>query len=277
MKKIYVLIIVSAVLLNSCCDCSVEPVNNPQFDCLIRESTITNFNAELIEVGDEIKPGQYYSIHNFVFPDNKYFTGTLVNDERFAKTGEIVVSQMKYSNNQPFSVAILDNAPINSAMIGDLMILDVNVADTTADLKFKGELVPISQDFLNDDASLLCDYIKFNTDLINTEKANLSLYGSSLANSFSPKTYSITDISVLNSENENVTGTAGTPAPSLDDINKLLEKVNSENIAIRVRPGEIYLYKSISGDYFIVLITDISLGILPPQKGRVSIMFNNVN
>lgn len=277
MKKVYTLILLSAVMFHSCCDCSIEPVSNPDFECLVRETTITKFNAEMTDSAGIFKPDPYYSIHNFLFPDNKYLTGTLVNDERFAKTGEIVVSQLDFSDSQPYKAAILDNAPINSAMIGDLLVLDVNITDTTADLKFKGELGQITNDFLFDDASLFCDYIKFNKDTINAMRQNLSLYGSELQTSFSPKVYLENDISILNDANENVTGLANTPSALQIDITKLLNQVNSENLAVRVHPGDIFLYKSISGKYFVLLITDISLGILPPQKGRVSIMFNNIN
>lgn len=277
MKKIFILATFSLILLNACCDCSIEPISNPEFECLIREATITNFDAEMTDSVGEFKPGPYYSIHNFLFPDNKYLTGTLVNDERFAKTGEIVVAQLDFSNNLPYKSAILDNAPINSAMIGDLLVIDVNISDTTADLKFKGELTQITNDFLFDDASLFCDYIKFNSEIIKEERQNLSLFGNKLQSSFSPKVYAQNNVSVLNSSNENVTGQADVPAVPQDDIIKLLDLVNAENIAIRVHPGDMFLYKSIAGKYFVILITDISLGILPPQKGRVSIMFNNVD
>ena len=277
MKKIYLLVILSTYLLNSCCDCSVSPISNPEFECLVREATVTQFNAELINVDGELTPGTNYAIHNFVFPNSKYLSGTLVNDERFAKTGESIVSYLNYSNKQPYKIAILDNSPLNSTMIGDLLVLDVNTIDTTAELKLKGELALIDNGFLTDNASLFCAYIEASSDFIADARTNLSLYGRNLQNSFVPRTYNQNNISILNKQNENVTGQQGVPAPVQADVTKLLELVNSNNVAIRVRAGDVYLYKSIAGDYFIILISDINTGILPPQKGRVSIMFNKVN
>ena len=277
MKKIYLLVILSAYLLNSCCDCSVSPISNPEFECLVREATVTQFNAELVNVDGELTPGTNYAIHNFVFPNSKYLSGTLVNDERFAKTGESIVSYLNYSNKQPYKIAILDNSPLNSTMIGDLLVLDVNTIDTTAELKVKGELALIDNGFLTDNAALFCTYIEASSDFIVNARTNLSLYGRNLQNSFVPRTYNQTNISILNKQNENVTGQQGVPAPVTADVTKLLELVNSNNVAIRVRAGDVYLYKSIAGDYFVILISDINTGILPPQKGRVSIMFNKVN
>ncbi|MBX3044306.1 MAG: hypothetical protein KIT33_11600 [Candidatus Kapabacteria bacterium] len=276
-KLFYIIVFITAYFLNSCCDCGVEPVNNPQFDCLVREATITEFNAELIRIDDEFKPGPSYSVHNFVFPAGNNLTGTFVNDERFALTGEIVVSSLNYSNNQAFKIAIFDNSPINSAMMGDILIMDVNMIDTTADLKFKGNLARITDDFLTDNANLFCDYIDFNRDLIISSIDNLSQYGRGIQGSFVPRNYTQNDISILNNLNENVTGQQGVPAAPQADINMLLDRVNNQNVAIRVSAGDMFVYRSQSGDYFVVLISDINTGTLPPQKGRVSIMFNRVN
>ncbi len=278
MKKIiYIFLILSAYILNSCCDCSVNPVSNPAFDCLIRESTITEFNAELVKVDTVLNPGPYYSIHNFVFPENKYLTGTLVNDERFALTGEVIVAQQSYSDGKPYKIAILDNNPINSNMIGDMLVDTVYSADTTADLKFKGELTRLDSSFLFDDAELFCDYIKFNETFIKDNVPNLSEYGRNVRGSGVPKTFSNSDIRILNSDNENVTGQAGVPAPSNENIADLLLKVNSENVVIRVKLGDIFLYKSIAGDLFVVLVSDIGNGVLAPNKGRVTIMFQKIS
>lgn len=277
MKKLNILLLIlSAYLINSCCDCSVSPLNNADFECLVREATVTRFNAELIRVDDEFKPGTEYSVHNFVFPTSKHLSGTLVNDERFAKAGEIMVAGINFSDNKAFRLAILDNAPINANMMGDMFVYEVNPADTTALLKFKGELAYITNDFLSDDASLFCDYIDFNKDFITDTYSNIQKYGKGTVNSVSPKVYNQSDVSIINSKDENVTGQQNTPNPIQQDVNRLLNLVNNDNIAIRVKPGDMYLYKSIAGDFFVVLVSDIRSGILPPQKGRVSIMFNKI-
>jgi CxxC motif-containing protein len=277
MKKSVLLFIIISYFINSCCDCSINPVNNPQFECLIRESTITEFNAELVKVDTVLKPGSYYSIHNFVFPENKYLTGTLVNDERFAKTGEIIVEVMPFTNNRDYRLAILDNNPINSNMIGDILVDTVYANNTLADLKFKGDLMRLDSNFLFDDAELFCEYIKINMSIIAQSENLLRKYGEGIAGSKVPKIFLNTDIKILNSNNENVTSKPNVPMPDNVDIGNLLNSVNSKNISIVVKPGDIFLYKSFSGDYFIILVTNIGRGLLSPNKGRVSIMFNSVD
>jgi hypothetical protein len=74
-----------------------------------------------------------------------------------------------------------------------------------------------------------------------------------------------------------VTSKPNVPMPDNVDIGNLLNSVNSKNISIVVKPGDIFLYKSFSGDYFIILVTNIGRGLLSPNKGRVSIMFNSVD
>ncbi len=276
MKKIFITLFISiTIILDSCCDCSVNPVNT-EFDCMIREATITEFNAQLVLVDSVYKPGTNFSSHNFLFPDNQYYSGTLINDERFSKTGEVMVSSIDYSDGTPFKAAILDNKPINLNLIGDIMVDQVLVADTSANLKFKGELTRIERGFFSDNAELFCQYIESSKDLINNNISDLSKYGKNIAGAFNPKVYNNNDIKVLNNLNENVTGNQGIIPPSNSDITKLLNLVNSENIAINVRPGDIFIYKSYNGNYFVVLISNINFGILPPNKGRVSIMFNKI-
>jgi hypothetical protein len=278
MKKIlFSILIITSYIINSCCDCNTNPVNNPVAECSVRETTITEFNADLIKVDTILKPGPYYSVHSFLFPNNKYLTGTLVNDERFARTGEVLVATRTFSNASSYKLAILDNNPINSNMIGDILVDTVYAKDTTAELKFKGELTRLDSAFLSDDAELFCEYIKFNKNFITNSITNLSKFGKNVRNSRVPKIFTNSDLKILNANSENVTGQTGTPTPTNEDINGLLTIVNSENVVILVKPGEIFLYKTASGGLYVVLVTNISNGILQPNKGRVSIMFNRIN
>ncbi len=279
MKKIFFSILILIIyLLNSCCDCNVNPVNNPIANCLIREANITEFNADLIKINDTLyKPSSYYSVHSFLFPQDKNLSGTLVNDERFARTGEIVVATQTMSNNSSYKIAILDNNPINSLMIGDILVDTVFSINSTANLKFTGQLARLDSNFIYDDAQLFCDYINFNQNYILNQISNLSLYGENLLNSSVAKTFTSNDIRILNELNENVTGKTGVPQPINTDINKLLNSVNSNNISVNVKAGDVYLYRTIYKNLFVVLITNISNGSLPPNKGKVSIMFNRIN
>ncbi|MFA5512772.1 MAG: hypothetical protein WC313_09995 [Candidatus Kapaibacterium sp.] len=277
MRIILILIVIPAVIFSSCCDCDVSPVNNSNISCSVREASLTEFNGVLVNDNGVLRPGTAYSPQNFVFPQSTNTAGTIVLDERFTVAGDMITASVKYSINGNYRLAILNDPPINPDMMGDMMLISVDTSDTSAVIKLKGEIIEIAVLQMLDNAEMLCDFYLSSKDFINSKKDALSLYGSRLNDSFNPVIYNQSDIRVLNDKGEDVTGQAGTPPITADAAAKLLQKANNQNIALKIIPGLVYLYKSISGEYFIFMLLDSGLGAFPPHKGRMSFMFHKID
>lgn len=278
MKILNITLFISLLLLfGSCCDCPLEPNQNPIYDCLVREASITVFEPGLVVDNTTdpptITPVPEYSIHTFQFPNDDNSSGLLTNDDRFADQENIVIASVPYSNGEPYSVAILDDLPLNISIRGDILVVSTDPVGSTAQLRFAGRLARLPQTFNSENADQFCSYIDNNTNVISDAADNASLYGAAdpLA---SINDFSAASIEIINANGEVVTGEAGVPAPLLEDINQLRNITGGSGIDIQVEPGDAFYYEARNGKSFVVIVVDVFEGILSPFKRRVTIMFN---
>jgi hypothetical protein len=264
-------------VISSCCDCPLDPVEL-QIKCIVREATITKFNPGMQKVNDTtFIPLPEYSIHSFLFPDNDSYSGILVNDDRFTGKEQITIASVSYSSGEPYQAAILDKFPLNPNLVGDFMVVDINTNGTTADLRFKGSLEKISNQFLSESATNFCDFIKNNQNEILNKSKDLKLYGKGVQGSFTNRNYSETDVDILDSRGIIITGQPGVPSPSQQDIASLLALTSDKAINIKAAIGDVLVYKAINGHIYVMSVVNINVGILDPFKKRVSIMFNKIS
>lgn len=275
--KNYFVISLLLILVTACCDCPLEPNDAPEYNCLVREGTITKFNPGLQEVtkGDSTYkvPVPEYSIHTFLFPSNDNSSGSLPNDDRFADSERILITSVPFENNVPFYAAILDVYPNNPDLKGDILLVEANPESLTADLRFYGRLARLPKDLNSDDASLFCEYIESNADDITSAKARASKYGMGIPGA-KFYTYNSNAIEVLNELGEIVTGQPGVPSPAGAVISALFNNIGQGAIDVTVEPGDVFYYRAANGKSFLMVITDISRGILPPLKKRLTFMFS---
>jgi hypothetical protein len=157
------------------------------------------------------------------------------------------------------------------------MVVDVDTVALTADLRFKGLLEKISNKFLSESATNFCDFIETNKQEILNKSKDLKLYGKDVQGWFSNRSYAISDIDVLDSKGNLVTGLPDVPAPSQQDVTTLLALTDDKAINVKTNIGDVFVYKAINGHTYVLTVININIGILDPYKKRVSIMFNKIS
>lgn len=277
-----VVLLVFMIFLQSC-DCPLQETN-VYSDCKVREATITKFNpnGNLQQISNPdgttslvFVPDSLYSIHTFLFPFDPNMSGTLVNDERFAKSSTITLVKVPFSDNRPYFLALLDNYPLNNDLNGDILLYNVANDFSFAEIRVSGEIARINVTFNSENSTDFCDLVNRltrDTAGMRRLKASLSKFGLDLPNSV-VRNYNQGDLVVLDTGNRIVVGV--TPQPN--DVNYVLNLTLNKAINLIVRIGEVYLYRAKNGKYFIFAVTDIRQGTLSPYKRRLTIMFSEVN
>lgn len=278
-KAVKIFSLFALFFLISCDDCPIKD-KPPVFLCEVREATITEFNPMLIQdltIVDSVvyKPDPKYSVHTFEFPIDQTSSGSLPNDERFKEQGFIALATIPSSNNN-YSVALVDFTPLNSNMIGDILVDSVFIHPTDpnqnkAFLMFYGYLARFPRNFTSDNSQEFCNYLgTYTNDELNNIRIDASQYGERLPNA-GAKIYDINSRFVAINEsgqfdfNRTIT---------LEDKQALLKDFKGKSIEVVVSPGEVYFYRARNGRQFAVVISDIKTGTFPPNKNRVTIMFN---
>lgn len=268
MKNIYFIIISLLIFLASCSDC---PICDAPKKCNVRDATITEFNPRLQKLNDTtLVPVPAYSIQTFQFPSDDNTSGVLTNDNRFSTTDKLTLADTVFNLGAGNRHSILaDVYPLNPMMIGDIMVVSVDVANRTAILRFFGDLAKYPEDFQSEDADKFCtEFIpKYQGDSLKkiTEKA--SKYGINLPNA-SRHNYTQNDITTYDDFGNIITETL-----PVTIISSLLNKATNNAIDVLVKPGEVYYYKARNGRTFAVLIADMNKGTFEPFKNRVTILF----
>lgn len=278
-KAIKLIVFLALFFLISCDDCPIKD-KPPVFLCEVREATITEFNPLLVQdqsVNDSVvyKPDPKYSVHTFEFPLDQTSSGSLPNDERFKEQGFIAIATIPSPNNN-YTVALVDFTPLNSNMIGDILVDSVFIHPTDpsqnrAFLMFYGHLARFPRDFTSDDSQEFCNYLGTYSDAdLNNIRIDASQYGENLINA-GVKTYDLNSRFIaINSRGQydpNI-------SISVAEKQALLSEFKGKSIEVVVSPGQVYFYRARNGRQFAMVITDIKSGTFPPNKNRVTIMFN---
>ncbi|GAB5466000.1 MAG: hypothetical protein Kapaf2KO_14360 [Candidatus Kapaibacteriales bacterium] len=310
MKNTFFYLFSVAFLINGCCDCLEPSEVEGDLSCEVRESTITEFDpsVELTEVttNDPLNPIDSiytpldpYSIHAFRFGQGG-ITGTLENDDRFnSEEGIDRISVESYEiPNTTLRFAILDNAPANKDINGDILIEDVSIdptgAGTFAIMRVKGYIGLYNQNFWSESSRDYCDFIRFNQEdlksrYLNSPNPDYSQYGQDLppnklnTNTLTPQ-YAIIDengniiTDDVNILNFNLFGL--TPA----QLRGLANNIEREPVAIysiRIEVGDVFYYLAENGREYLISIINIDErdggpNQEPAVKRRVSILFSEV-
>ena len=269
------------VFLQSCGDCPVKD-QPPSFYCSVREGTISEFNPRLVKriiSPDSIyyEPVQRYSIHTFLFPSNNNSSGELTNDERYEETEKIpILDPIPFSNGQDYYAALVDYYPLNSTMIGDVMVLNVsldalNPLNSTAELKIYGYISRFPHDFFSENSDEFCAYISsYSEDELDELRIQANKYGADLPNARAIE-YNADSNYVALDASGNVVDFVSVPQ---DDKATLQEQTIGNSVLIKVKIGQVYFYKARNGGQFVFVVSDIRAGTQLPHKRRVTLMFN---
>lgn len=280
--KLYIYLFLFGIFfVSSCSDCPIAE-QPPVFVCNVREGTITEFNPRLIkwEISPDsiyYEPVSKYSIHSFEFPMNSSSSGNLPNDERYENTEKIpITAPIPFSNGDDYYAALVDYYPLNSTMIGDVMVVysyidGGNPFNSSAELKFYGSLSRFPDDFFSENSDEFCEYISsYSEEELSEIRVNANRYGAYLPNS-REITYDADSFYVAVNENGVINEFK---AVSQEDKRTLQEEANGKSILVRVKIGEVYFYRARNGGQFVFVVADIRPGTQPPNKNRVTLMFN---
>lgn len=282
MKK-YILIISSIMLLffMGCDDCPLDEEDNPQLNCQVREVTITEFNPRLevrtIQLPDGsdstyFVPVGEYSIHTFEFPIDQSNSGSLPNDQRYEDNEEIVVAKVPFSDGSPYYAAILDVYPLNSNMIGDIMVVNVAEDLSYANIRVNGYLENINDRFESENADDFCDFIDaIGSENVDDLRESASQYGEEVPGA-SQGDFTNAPIDVVDQNGRIIT--ENPPVVSQEDANEVRALAEGKAFDIRVTPGDVFFYQARNSRSFIFVVADIKEGTFAPHKKRVTIMFN---
>lgn len=277
-RKIIFLALI-ALLVNSCCDCPLKE-SSINIKCFVREASITDFDpTRIFNPSDSAYiPSQTYSIHTFLFPNDLKSSGSLPNDERFKTLNSLSILKIPFSDKRPYYLILFDNLPLNSDQNGDILVDSVyidnsNFLNNFAFLRIKGSIERLDQKFFNDGAQEFCDYVAQNEKEIVQKSFDLKQYGKGVVGSTQLRSFSVNDIKIFNSANQEVTEVI----PSSEDIDKLLNLLSNDGIDLAVQMGDVFIYQSINKKKFAFAIVNISQGQLEPYKKRVTIMFTQIN
>lgn len=213
-----------------------------------------------------------------------------------------------------YYVAILDSLPINSEIKGDIVVKELNIDATNilnsyAIIRVKGEIAHYDNDLFSESSTDFCSYIstefytpenEINKGEVISLRNKLSEYGKNLPQC-QKVAYNQDNISILNSENkqlynfddnkiqwESFTGKKA----QYDEFLEILPIIqNSQTIItngilsqkynvyeIKIKIGEVYLYRSTAGRDYLMAMTNIEERDSPltKSKKRMTIMYNEL-
>ena len=274
-KSLIAAMLILPFALSSCCEECVI-CDDPNIPCAVREATITKFDPRLELINDStLVPVSEYSIHTFQFPSDNSSTGSFPNDNRYNNTDNIIIARETFqSGGSSYYAVLYDMYPLNKSILGDIMIIDIDSANGTADLRFRGKLSMFPDIFPSENAEEFCtNFIQSYEDdpeALSNVKEAVSDYGQALPNASS--VVSSGNMQVVNSQDQPVDGVT-IPA---DVQAKLQAQAQTGSVNIRVQPGDVYYYKAANGQGFVIVIADIRQGTFEPRKKRVTIMFSAI-
>jgi len=284
MKKIiyiFSIVFLISIVLESCGDCPVKD-EPPVFICDVREGTISEFNPHLVKrvISEDsvyMEPVPRYSIHTFLFPSDKSSSGELTNDERYDSTEKIpILPPIPFSDGENYYAALVDYYPLNSTMVGDVMVLNVHIdnfnpMNNTADLKVYGSLARFPDDFYSENSDEFCAFIDaYSEEELNNLRIDATPFGASLPNARSVGYDADSNFVTLDANWNVVENVAVLQA----DKQTLLEQAMNKSVVVKVKIGQVYFYKARNGGQFVFVVSDIRTGTQPPLKRRVTLMFN---
>lgn len=290
MKINLLLILMSAAIINSCGDCSLEPIT--QLSCAPREATVTQFNANVTAItvkdinGNDstyLEPVAEFSIHSYLFPGTDATSGSTPNDFRFSNKSTIYYGTVPFVyNNVTYFAQYEQTLPFNNDINGDFIVVSEDLVSTprTAKIRFNGFVknivADVGNDFMKDNSKDFCADIinKMNNDptIIENIRKLKTNYG--LGNvpqlSLTKNDFKVFDI------NGNVITDPAIIAAMPDA--QIQGQIKGLNLKVAydsdVQLGQIYYFQSLSsGREFVFAITNIDRGLLPPFKNRLTIMF----
>ncbi len=274
-------LITTVLIINSCCDCPLEPTTNPK--CSPLEATITKFEPGRIKDSDTTSiPVDSFSIHSFAFPTDYISSGSLPNDERFRNSSTILINKVRISTNPNYYLAYYNSYPLNSDQNGDILLksVDYNAADisnSTAIIRVKGYLNRLTSqgnvllNFTSDNAQTFCEFIENNKDNISNSLENAKEFGAGIPGS-NIFTYDPSSFVVIDDNNTIIS----TYKPSQDAINDFFDGLNEKSVDIQVKMGDVFVYQTTKGSSFVFAVVNINNGFYEPYKKRLTIMFSRI-
>lgn len=333
MKKniIFLSIILTSIIINSCCECLEEGEETKPF-CSPREATVTKFDPTLIQTvlqdengNDSIVyyPTDAYNIHAFEFPISKSSSGSLpIDNQRYSSEAgrdRVAIAQSALPTNifntYPVYLAVLNDLPANSDIIGDFIISDVDLTDPnnpSAYIRFKGWLEFVQDNELSESSQDFCDFYETNFEKDNYDD-DLKQYGEGVVDNSgtsrsvisnnsnivslidgrgniliedinNPQTrltggnYNMNEIQLWNAIQQLLTNNGINDITTTEDYNSMLDRADEKRIIdVEVRIGDYFYYQSIKGKKYLIQIQNISERINNGIKHRVSFMFTDTN
>jgi hypothetical protein len=281
-RTIIFLFIAAIALLQSCKECPLEE-SKPVNTCHVLEASITQFNsglavdtAKTTSGSDTIYyiPVPTYYIQTFSFPDNYGSPSYFLDDTRFANSEKIPIISAPFTENGiNYLAGLYDDTPLNSDMVGDLLVDSVFLApsfiDNIAYIRVHGLLSRINTPvFLSESAQDFCNFINNNTFEINNAAQRVSEYGKEIGTGSAYSVFS--EFASINPKGS-IDSTVNVPT---DIRSALAQQANQQAFTVAVKPGELYYYVARSGKSYVFVVTNIDNGNLPPNKKFMTIMFN---
>ncbi|MEY3387194.1 MAG: hypothetical protein RIR53_2005 [Bacteroidota bacterium] len=266
------------LLLVSCCCFEPIPVD-PQSTPIVREATIAEFNSQF----NGTSPAPSFNIATFKFPASTSSSGDLPNDERFLG-GPWSFSQSNYplrglTTNYTF------RSPSNSLLAGDIIVdtIMISAADTVAMIRVRGSLhrLPPNSALRTDDAQVVVAEIErfYATATPDPGKSICATlddqaieYGTDTMSAQTDYTIVVTDNgqpTALSFPTNWPTDSKGNPLPPIKQ--PLTGDIGYYTLAMRT--GDWFYYRAINGMSFIVVVTNIQRGTMPPFIQRMTIKF----
>lgn len=286
-KIFSLLVFVASLAFVSSCDCPLEPTTSYALICAPREATITKFDAKFTEsyfdnngdgTTDSIgyTPVETFSIHSFLFPSDKKFSGSTPNDSRFTENQNLAIKsliyQLKTYNNTKVVAGVYDTIPDNESIQGDFLVSQV--IGNSAKIRVRGKIAKASRNLATEGSNDFCTtFSSFTQTELNLLRTNSVKYGGSQKANFT-----IADIQLKNTLGFSVTDPLAIAAFNTEYANTFLAEANklyAQDVDVKI--GDMFYYQSVNGREFIFAVTDIRTATLSPFKSRLTIMFNELN
>lgn len=261
------------MVMVSGCGCP-ELMTGPVQDPRVYNATLTEFNAgwnpptNPADPNDRGTPVPLFSISTFEFPANVSSSGSLPNDNRFSNGSGVVLANAGpwTVDSNTYRAALVLRAPSNDLLVGDIMVVSVDLSSMTAVLRFYGSLTAMPGPLSSASATDLVDYIRTNahteaqlTDL----RARSKLYGGGAPTMLGADTVVVDQLGRV------VSGVAIPASVRAQLATSTVTTVRDVTVHI----GDVFYYVARNGFEFAVHIEDIARVGLPPNPQIVRISF----
>ncbi len=267
-----------SALLSGCCCFEPVPVD-PKTTPIVREATIAEFNSQFVGAS----PAPSFNIATFKFPASTASSGDLPNDDRFLK-GPWSFSQTNY----PLRGLIANytfRSPSNSLLAGDIIVdtIIISQLDTVAMIRVRGSLfrLPPNPSLRTDDARVVVTEIQTfyasatpdpGKSICATLEAKAVPYGTDTLSPQTDYTIDVTD----NGRPTVWSYPANWPTDSKGNLLPPIKQPLTADIGyytLAMRLGDWFYYRAVNGMSFIVVVTNIQRGTMPPFIQRMTIKF----